>query len=80
VNEVVKVGQEIEVKVLSVDPDQRRMSLSIKELTAAPEPVRDEDLAPSGDAEYSRKRKGPLKGGIGGTGEGGLFGDPGDFK
>jgi small subunit ribosomal protein S1 len=80
VTEVVKVGQEIDVKVLSVDPDQRRMSLSIKELTAAPEPARDEDLAPSGDSEYTRKRKGPLKGGIGGTGKGGLFGDPDDFE
>ena len=80
VTEVVKVGQEIEVKVLSVDPDQRRIGLSIKELTPAPEPVRDEDLAPSGGTEYARKRKGPLKGGIGGTGEGGLFGDPDKFK
>ena len=50
------------------------------QVMAAPAPIRDEDLAPSGDAEYTRKRKGPLKGGIGGTGKGGLFGDPGDFK
>lgn len=80
VTDVVKVDQEIEVKVLSVDPDSRRMSLSIKELTPAPEPVQDEDLAPSGEAEYQRKHKGPLKGGSsGGTGAG-LFGDPSDFK
>ncbi|MBD3675953.1 MAG: S1 RNA-binding domain-containing protein [Planctomycetaceae bacterium] len=80
VTDVVKVDQEIEVKVLSVDPDSRRMSLSIKELTPAPEPVRDEDLAPSGDSEYQRKRKGPLKGGSSAGSGSGLFGNPDDFK
>jgi predicted RNA-binding protein with RPS1 domain len=80
VTDVVKVDQEIEVKVLSIDPDSRRMSLSIKELTPAPEPVRDEDLAPSGESEYQRKHKGPLKGGSSGGIGSGLFGDPSDFK
>ena len=80
VTDVVKVDQEIEVKVLSVDPDSRRMSLSIKELTPAPEPVRDEDLSPSGDSDYQRKRKGPLKGGSSAGSGSGLFGNPDDFK
>lgn len=80
VTDVVKVDQEIEVKVLSVDPDSRRMSLSIKELTPAPEPVRDEDLAPSGESDYQRKRKGPLKGGSSAGSGSGLFGNPDDFK
>lgn len=78
VTDVLKVGQETDVKVLGIDLDKRRISLSIKALIAkaAPEPKKtDEDLAPSGGAPYERKRKGPLKGG--GTGSGGLlFGNP----
>lgn len=80
VTEVVRVDQEVDVQVLSVDPDSRRMSLSLKAMTDAPEPVRDEDLAPSAGQELQRKRKGPLKGGTGGEGGGGLFGDPEQFK
>jgi small subunit ribosomal protein S1 len=34
--DVLKVGQEIEVKVLSVDPDRKRISLSLRELEANP--------------------------------------------
>jgi small subunit ribosomal protein S1 len=34
--DVLKVGQEIEVKVLSVDPDRRRISLSLRELEPDP--------------------------------------------
>lgn len=79
VTEVLKEGQNVAAQVLSVDPDARRMSLSLKALTAAPEPARDEDLAPSAGEEYQRKRKGPLKGGTGGDTPGGLFGDPGQF-
>ncbi|MFN0056250.1 MAG: 30S ribosomal protein S1 [Planctomycetales bacterium] len=79
VTDVVTVGKEVEVKVLSVDPGKKRISLSIKALISRPEAApkkTDEDLAPSGGALYERKRKDPLKGG--GTGSGGmLFGDPG---
>ncbi|MFD1442111.1 MULTISPECIES: 30S ribosomal protein S1 [Lacticaseibacillus] len=35
--DVLSEGQEIQVKVLSVDPDQHRLALSIKALTEAPE-------------------------------------------
>ncbi|HUG18464.1 MAG TPA: S1 RNA-binding domain-containing protein, partial [Planctomycetaceae bacterium] len=80
VTEVVRVDQEVDVQVLSVDPDSRRMSLSLKAMTDAPEPVRDEDLAPSAGEEFQRKRKGPLKGGTGGEGGSGLFGNPDQFK
>jgi small subunit ribosomal protein S1 len=80
VTEVVRVDQEVDAQVLSVDPDSRRMSLSLKAMTDAPEPVRDEDLAPSAGQELQRKRKGPLKGGTGGEGGGGLFGNPDQFK
>lgn len=37
VEHVVKPGQDVKVKVLGVDPDQRRISLSIKALTAKEE-------------------------------------------
>lgn len=78
VTDVLQVGQELDLQVLSVDLDKRRISLSLKALMARPEreaKKSDEDLAPSGGATYERKRKGPLKGG--GTGSGGLlFGNP----
>ncbi|MFD1466280.1 30S ribosomal protein S1 [Lapidilactobacillus mulanensis] len=35
-NEVLKEGQQVQVKVLSVDPENRRLSLSIKALTEKP--------------------------------------------
>lgn len=35
-SEVVKVGQEIQVKVLGVDPDRKRISLSLRELESDP--------------------------------------------
>lgn len=79
VTDIVKVGQELDLQVLSVDKNKRRIALSLKALTAKPETSRrkvsDEDLAPSGGQTYERKRKEPLKGG--GTSTGGLlFGDP----
>lgn len=79
VTDVLEVGQEVDVKVLSVDTGKKRIALSVKALIARPEAApkkSDEDLAPSGGAAYERKRKEPLKGG--GTGSGGLlFGNPG---
>ena len=38
VSDVVKAGQEVQVKVLKLDPAQRRIALSIKATIAAPEP------------------------------------------
>ena len=65
---VVNEGQEVEVKVLSIDKDSQRMSLSIKQAVAAPtkpetkksdepeeEPLRDQAV---------KTRQGPLKGGM----------------
>jgi small subunit ribosomal protein S1 len=78
VTDVLKVGEEVDVKVLSVDTGKKRIALSVKALIARPEAApkkMDEDLAPSGGTPYERKRKEPLKGG--GTGSGGLlFGNP----
>lgn len=77
VTDVIQVGQEVDVKVLSVEPQKRRIALSLKALSAKPEnapPPKDEDLAPSAGAQYERKRKGPLKGGTaGGGGDSSLF-------
>lgn len=77
VTDVLQVGQEVDVQVLSVDLDKKRIGLSLKALIAKPQQQKeaksDEDLAPSAGSQYERKRKGPLKGG--GTGSGGnLFG------
>ena len=87
VNDVLNVGDEPELQVLDVDLGRKRISLSLKalkekppELDKKPEKKSDEDMAPSGGEGYARKRKGPLKGGTGGSSGGGLFGDPGDFS
>lgn len=87
VTEMLNVGDETELKVLDVDLGRKRISLSLKalkekppELDKKPEKKSDEDMAPSAGEAYNRKRKGPLKGGTGGSGGGGLFGNPGDFS
>ncbi|WP_339731559.1 S1 RNA-binding domain-containing protein [uncultured Gimesia sp.] len=79
VTEVLTVGQETTAKVLEVDQNRKRISLSLKALIDKPESA-------AGQVEdqpaYERKRKGPL---LGGNAEdkssgGGLFGNPNDFK
>ncbi len=59
--EVVRDGDVVKVKVLSVDEDQKRISLSIKQLAAMAEYVGESDAEP---AKPQRKRKKPLKGGL----------------
>ncbi|MCA9005046.1 MAG: S1 RNA-binding domain-containing protein [Planctomycetaceae bacterium] len=81
VTEVLSTGQEATAKVLEVDPNRKRISLSIKAMIdkpeAAEEPVEEQPA-------YERKRKGPLLGGNAdestGGGSGGLFGNPNDYK
>ncbi len=80
VTEVLNVGQEIQAQVLEVEPERQRISLSLKALKAKPEQPKDEDLAPGKGQAYVSKRKEPLKGGTGGTGGGGLFGNPTNFE
>lgn len=84
VEDVLSVGQMVDLQVLEVDPKKKRVSLSAKALKARPEStrppkVKDEDLAPGKGEVYERKNKGNLKGGIGGPNAGGLFGDPRKF-
>jgi predicted RNA-binding protein with RPS1 domain len=66
VGDIVKEGDLVDVKVQSVDPEQQRISLSMKALAARPGPVKQEepeieDLPPPPPT----KRKTPLKGGLG---------------
>jgi len=70
VTDVVKEGDEVEVMVKSVDPQTRRIALSMKDLI---EPPQDEKKAKQGEepgqpAEKSKRRQPPsepLKGGLG---------------
>ncbi len=86
VTDVLTVGQEVDVQVLEVDTNRKRIGLSLKALKAKPdsvtgkEKVADEDMAPSGGEAYVRKNQADLKGGTGGTLAGGLFGNPTDFS
>ncbi|MDA7980618.1 MAG: S1 RNA-binding domain-containing protein [Pirellulales bacterium] len=83
VRDIVTDGQELEVQVLSVDPDSRRIGLSLKALTAAPnkedqkkdEVPEVEDTVHNQQVEELRKqRKKPLKGGTAGDRGGAQFG------
>ena len=76
VSDVLGEGQEVEVLVLSIDPEAQRISLSLKALEARPTPKKDkgqEDL-PDEPPPPPKKRKTPLRGGIGGPPTGDKFG------
>ena len=76
-SDIVSEGQEVEVKVLSVDPEQQRISLSLKALQARPEPAKKaerEAEEPEEPPKPPPKRKTPLKGGLGRVGDGSQFG------
>jgi small subunit ribosomal protein S1 len=80
VSDVVSEGQEVEVKILSVDAEKQRISLSLKALLPPPErpgekKVADEDMPLPADApKPPRKKAQQLKGGIGGPSGGEKFG------
>jgi predicted RNA-binding protein with RPS1 domain len=81
VSDVVKEGQQVEVKVLSVDPENQRISLSMKALEARPEPPKKPDQPPEAEepeatepAAKRPERKTPLKGGLGRSPLGEKFG------
>ena len=78
VADVLRDGQEVTAKVLEVDPDRKRISLSLKALMAKPEREKREEKPVEA---YERTHKGPLKGGTSDALDsgGGLFGNPGDF-
>jgi small subunit ribosomal protein S1 len=80
VADVVREGQEVECRVLAIDPDEQRLSLSIKAL--APKPAAQADSADRGEPEAEepapppvvKKRMAPLKGGLGSDSQGAKFG------
>jgi small subunit ribosomal protein S1 len=80
VNDVVKEGQEIEAKILSVDVENQRISLSMKALEARPEPPKKPEAPqPEPEAEAPpppprKERKVPLQGGLGRSPMGEKFG------
>jgi len=66
VGDIVKEGDQVDVKVQSVDPEQQRISLSMKALAARPGPVKkDEPEVEERALPPPTKRKTPLKGGLG---------------
>ena len=70
VADVVKPGQEVEVKVLSVDSDAKRISLSLRDAQAPEVKKPEEEAETEGAAEpekpvKERKRTYELKGGVG---------------
>jgi small subunit ribosomal protein S1 len=64
VSDVVKVGQDVQVKVLNIDSAARRMSLSLKAALAAPIPE-EEDEEEADEPRPERQRTTPLRGGVG---------------
>jgi small subunit ribosomal protein S1 len=73
--EVLKEGQEVSVKVLHLDPQARRMSLSVKAAAARPAPEPPPTAPQAAEAEEPeapvkprKPRTTPLKGGTGGSG------------
>ncbi|HET6881291.1 MAG TPA: S1 RNA-binding domain-containing protein [Pirellulales bacterium] len=77
VRDIVSEGQKVEVKVLSIDPEQQRISLSMKALQAKPEAKKAEAEPEPEEATPpppSPKRKGELKGGLGRSTGGDQFG------
>jgi len=78
VREVVKEGDWVDVYVLSIDTENRKMSLSIKQAAAATAPVqeaaedvKEEEVTP---VKVNNLYKGPLKGGTGQSASGEKFG------
>jgi predicted RNA-binding protein with RPS1 domain len=74
VGDVVKEGEPVECRVLAIDPDEQRMSLSIKALVTPSAAVAGDDAADETAAEEApaapvvKKHSGVLKGGTGRVG------------
>lgn len=73
--EVVKVGDEIEVKILRVDPDERKIGLSRKRVEWAEEQEAEAAEDEAASSSSSRASQGELKGGVGSS-SGPLFEQP----
>ena len=79
VTEIVREGENVEVKVLEVDPERQRISLSLKQAAAPPEEeaTAEEVISETPEQEEAKPKKPSkplnLKGGLGGR-SGPLFG------
>jgi ribosomal protein S1 len=78
VNSVVSEGQEVEVKILSIEEEKQRISLSLK-AAQAPPPSAEPEAEPEAEVvevprKSAPKHQGPLKGGTGSSAGGDRFG------
>lgn len=80
VSDVVKEGETIECRVLSVDPAEQRLALSLKALKKTESVIEEnsssneEEDVPAASKKPLKKRNVALKGGIGGQSDGARFG------
>ncbi|MEC7294320.1 MAG: S1 RNA-binding domain-containing protein, partial [Planctomycetota bacterium] len=80
VGDVVREGESIECRVLSVDPAEQRLSLSLKALNKIESVLEEnsssneEEDVPAASKKPLKKRNVALKGGIGGQSDGARFG------
>lgn len=82
VADVVREGESVECRVLAIDPDEQRLSLSIKALAPPPAAAAQAPAAEPGPEEAEpempppppKVRKTPLKGGVSSNSEGARFG------
>lgn len=78
VSDVLSEGQEVEVKILSVDAEKQRISLSLKALLPLEkelkEPEAEDEPLPPEAPKPAKKKTAPLKGGVGGLSGGERFG------
>ena len=66
--EIVKVGDEIEVKVLRVDSDERKIGLSRRRVDWTDEQIRNEAEKEQQQQQVKEDKKSELKGGLGSDG------------
>lgn len=78
VGNVVKEGQPVEVKVMSIEPEEQRIGLSLKATQAAPKPAAEKPAEEQPEEPLRKpvvpRREGPLKGGRGKSAGGDQFG------
>jgi small subunit ribosomal protein S1 len=77
ITEVVREGDWVDVYIVSIDAERRRIALSVKQAAPSEEPVSEAsspaDEVPREPLKIKNEHKGPLKGGTGQT-TGGTFG------
>jgi ribosomal protein S1 len=76
VSDIVKPDQEVEVRVLKIEPEAKKIALSMKAIPVVePEPEEEEEEEDETPAAPKPERKIPLKGGLG-DGDSNPFGSP----